>query len=186
MPKTVQLAVVTVGVLLTCGAGMDAGQLGSVANGAYRHSATGVQFPVLPGWRVLRTGASSDGGDQVYLQDAISPTTYVAVWMKKDETTPAQAEARLNQVTTLKLAQRTRDGAPALEFPGGVQHVTIGGHHAIKATADFMAMRQRGVEYFTWIYTEHTRVQFDVRGVEPEAGLVALRVESLIDGAQIP
>jgi hypothetical protein len=53
----------------------------------------------------------------------------------------------------------------------------------VQAIAD---LRPEGAEYFTWIFTEHTRVQFDVRGTDAEASLVAARLQSIIESAQIP
>jgi hypothetical protein len=59
-------------------------------------------------------------------------------------------------------------------------------HKAVKAVADFVRGTQQTVEYLTWVYTERTRVQFDLRGVEPDASSTASRFEEIIQAARIP
>jgi hypothetical protein len=64
--------------------------------------------------------------------------------------------------------------------------VYIGDHKAVKAVADFLQGTKQTVEYFTWIFTEHTRVQFDVRAEEPDASSAVARLEEIIQAARIP
>jgi hypothetical protein len=43
-----------------------------------------------------------------------------------------------------------------------------------------------GVEYLTWVFTERTRVQFDVRGTPDRAADVNAALEGIITAARIP
>jgi hypothetical protein len=124
----------------------------------------------------------------MYLRDTASPATYVAVWMKKETNTAAEADAWLELAVKLKIDQRTGGGAIGgySVRPDSVQHAYIGDHKAVRAVADLVQGTQQTVEYFTWVYTERTRVQFDVRGVEPDASSTASRFEEIIQAARIP
>jgi hypothetical protein len=42
------------------------------------------------------------------------------------------------------------------------------------------------VEYFTWIFTERTRVQFNVRGDDPDASQTETRFQQIVRAARIP
>src|SRR5579863_8168571 len=95
----------TVGVVLLVTSTPSAGQLAFVANGRYHHLKTGVEFPLPAGWSVLTTGRSSGGGEQIYLRDAASPATYVAVWMKRETNTAAETDAWLELAVKLKRDQ---------------------------------------------------------------------------------
>jgi hypothetical protein len=165
-----------------------AAQLGSVENGRYRHFSSEVEFPLHSGWSVVATGPSSDGGDQVYLRDAASSATYVAVWMKKETNTKAEVNARLELATKMKVDQRGGAESGYRFRPETIRHLTIRRHQAVSAVADFPpgARFERHVEYFTWIFTERTRVQFDVRGTEPDAAATTARLEQIILAASIP
>jgi hypothetical protein len=54
------------------------------------------------------------------------------------------------------------------------------------ATADFIGQGHGQVEYFTWIFTERTRVQFDVRGSDPQASQTDARFQEIVRAARIP
>jgi hypothetical protein len=166
----------------------SAAQLGSVDNGRYRHFSSGVAFPLPSGWAVDTTGPSSDGGDQVYLRDATSPEIYVAIWMKKETNTKAEVRARLELAAKMKVDQRGGAESGYRFRPESIRHETIRGHQAISAIADYPSAGRfaRQVEYFTWIFTERTRVQFDVRGPEPDAAAETARLNQIILAASIP
>jgi hypothetical protein len=163
-------------------------QLGSVEHDRYRHFSSSVEFPVPTGWSVVQTTPSSDGGDQVYLRDASSPATYAAIWMKRETNTKADADALLQLAVRMKVDQRGGAESGYRFRPETVRHLRIGGHDAVSAVADFPPTGRvaREVEYFTWIFTERTRVQFDVRGTEPDASATMTRLERIIRGATIP
>jgi hypothetical protein len=178
----IALIAAAAGVLL--GGTLSAGQLGSVENRLYRHVKTDVAFPIPAGWTVLTTGGSSDGGEQMYMRHDTSPRTYVAVWMKQETNTPAEAVALLESEVQRKLKQRGGDITGYRFRPDSIEHVDIAGHKAVRAVADLTHSGQ--VEYFTWIFTERTRVQFDVRGVEPDASTITSRLGTIVQAAQIP
>jgi hypothetical protein len=139
--QTSRLALIAAaaGVLLggTLSAGQLGSELGSVENGRYRHVKTDVNFPVPAGWSVLGTGGSSDSGEQMYIRHETSPRTYVAVWMKKETNTPAEAAALLELAVKMKLEQR-HGAITGYRFrPNSIEHVTIAGHNALRAAADF-------------------------------------------------
>jgi hypothetical protein len=163
---------------------LSAGQLGSVENGLYRHVKTDLAFPIPAGWTVLTTGGSSDGGEQMYMRHDTSPRTYVAVWMKHETNTPAEAAALLESEVQRKLKQRGGAITGYGSRPDSIRHVDIAGHNAVTAVADLTHSGQ--VEYFTWIFTERTRVQFDVRGPEPDASTTTSRLGEIIQAATIP
>jgi hypothetical protein len=161
--------------------------LGFVREGHYHNVATGVEFPVPKDWSVVSTSGSSDGGDQVFLADASAPAAYVAVWMKKERNTPARVDVLLRQIPQRKREQRDNNGKLHYVFrPGSIQHVDMAGRRAVQATADFIGQAQPQVEYFTWILTERTRVQFDVRSTDPEASQTEARFQEIVRAARIP
>jgi hypothetical protein len=163
-------------------------QLGFVKDGHYHHNASGVEFPVPKDWSVLSASGSSDGGDQVYLGDDAAPVSYVAVWIKKERNSPADVDAMLQLATRNKREQRDSSGTQHYAFrPDSIKHSSIGGRKAVTATADFIVPGgKKQVEYFTWIFTERTRVQFDVRGSEPEASQTEARFQQIVHTARIP
>jgi hypothetical protein len=177
-----------------------AGQLGIVKDGRYRHTRTGVELAVPVDWSILDTSPSSDGGDQMYLRYSGLPDVYVAVWMKPESNSPADADVWLQLAAKMKVDQRHQGGISQFAFrPESIQRKYVGERQAESAIADFTpahaqpgARRPAGppagkmVEYFTWIFTERTRVQFDVRGAEGDAELVASRLEEIIQAARIP
>jgi len=120
----------------------------------------------------------------MYMHYQTSPKTYAAVWMKQETNTPADAAALLESEVQRKLKQRGGDITGYRFRPDSIRHVKIAGHNAVRAVAD--ATHSGQVEYFTWIFTERTRVQFDVRGVEPDASVITSRLGEIIQAARIP
>jgi hypothetical protein len=94
----------------------------------------------------------------------------------------------LQAAARLKREQRDASGTQHYTFrPDSIKHQSIGGRKAVSATADFIVLGgKKQVEYFTWIFTEHTRVQFDVRGSEPEASQTEARFQQIVRAARIP
>jgi hypothetical protein len=179
-------SVLVLTAVLLFGAILRAGQLATLHDGRYHHIKSGVEFPVPDGWSVLWTGDSSDGGEQVYLRDAASPDTYVAVWMKKETNTPTEADAWLELAVKMKTDQRGGESRGYRFRPNSIEHLSVGDHKAVRAAADYSDNALPVAEYFTWIFTERARVQFDVRGTDADASAVAARVEEIIHAAMIP
>jgi hypothetical protein len=151
----------------------------------YRHDRTGFEFVVPSGWTVLWTGSSSDGGDQMYLRYFAAPETYVAIWMKPEVNTTAEADAWLQ--LAVKMQANQRRGVANFAFrPERTQRQYIGRHQAEIAVADFIERDQQMVEYFTWVFTERTRVQFDVRGTPERSADVNAALEGIVTTARIP
>jgi hypothetical protein len=171
---------------LVFGSVLAADQLATVQAGRYHHVKSGVEFPVPSGWSVLWTGASSDGGEQMYLRDNASPQTYVAVWMKQETNTPTEADALLELAVKMKTDQRGGAVTGYRFRPESIEYIYVRDHKAVRAAADRTENSQRTAEYFTWIFTERTRVQFDVRGADADASGVAARLEEIIQAANIP
>lgn len=163
-------------------------ELGFIKNGRYHHIATGVEFPIPNGWSVLSASGSSDDGEQVHLGDDATPASYVAIWLKRERNAPAVVDAMLRNAAPRKREQRDSIGTQHYAFRSdSIQRTSIGGRNAVNATADFVAFNgAKQVEYFTWIFTGRTRVQFDVRGPEPDAGLTAARFQTIVRAARIP
>ncbi|HEV3061413.1 MAG TPA: hypothetical protein VGY48_24405 [Vicinamibacterales bacterium] len=162
-------------------------ELGFVKDGYYHHIATGVEFPVPKNWSVLSASGSSEDGEQVFLGDDATPESYVAIWLKKERHTPADVDAMLNAAAALKRQQRDGRDTQRYTFrPNSIRHTVIGGRKAVRATADFVVVGKPQVEYFTWIFTERTRVQFDVRGDDPDASQTEMRFQQIVRAARIP
>jgi flavin-dependent dehydrogenase len=163
----------------------SARQAGVDKDNVYRHPRTGFEFAVPVDWTVLATGQSSDGGDQMYLRYSGSPKTYVAIWMKPETNTPAEVDARLRLAVKMKTDQR--GGASRYAFrPDSIHRKYVGEHQAESAVGEFLQDDRKTIEYFTWIFTEHTRVQFDIRGAEDGAALVNSALNEIIRTARIP
>jgi hypothetical protein len=162
-------------------------ELGFVKDGHYHQIATGVEFPVPRNWSVLSASGSSEDGYEVFLGDDATPASYVAIWLKKERNTPADVDAMLNAAAQRKRQQRDSRGTQRYTFrPDSIRHTVIGGRKAVSATADFVMVGKPQVEYFTWIFTERTRVQFDVRGDDPDASQTETRFQRIVRGARIP
>jgi hypothetical protein len=162
-------------------------ELGFVKDGHYHHIATGVEFPVPRNWSVLSAFGSSEDGEQVLLGDDATPASYVAIWLKKERHMPADVDAMLSAAPRLKRQQRDSRGTLRYTFrPDSIRHTAIGGRKAVSATADFAVVGKPQVEYFTWIFTESTRVQFDVRGDDPDASQTETRFQQIVRAARIP
>jgi hypothetical protein len=163
-------------------------ELGYLRDGRYHHIATGVEFPLPEGWSVQSASGSSDDGEQVFLVDGEAPASYVAIWLRRERNRPAVLDAMLRDAPSRKREQRDTTRAQHYTFrPASIQEASIGGRKAVNATADFLAYNgAKQVEYFTWVFTERTRVQFDVRGVEPDARQTEARFQTIVRAARIP
>ena len=76
---------------------------------------------------------------------------------------------------------------PAYQLlPESTQYLFIANHRAVRAVADIAQGSRTRAEFFTWIFTERTRVQFDVRGAAPGSLSAAMRLEEIIQSAAIP
>jgi hypothetical protein len=162
-------------------------ELGFVNSGRYHHIATGVEFPVPRNWSVRSASGSSEDGYEVFLGDDETPASYVAIWLKKERHTSVDVDAMLNAAARLKLQQRENRGTQRYTFrPDSIRHTLIGSRKAVSATADFVVAAKPQVEYFTWIFTERTRVQFNVRGDDPGASQTETRFQEIVHAARIP
>jgi hypothetical protein len=153
--------------------------------GQYHHIATGMDIPIPLDWSVVDEGSSSDGGDQIYLRYSRSPQIYVAVWMRHEVHQLADIDDRLLVIVPNKTQQRS--GVPGFAFRvPTIRHESIDGHKGVRAIADYREGTADRVEYFTWVCTTRTLVQFDVRGPAAEAESTARAFQPIIERTVIP
>jgi len=153
--------------------------------GRYHHISTGMDIPVPLDWSIFDEGPSSDDGEQVVLRYARSPQVYVAIWMRHELRKPADIDGRLQISVPNKRQQRS--GVPGFAFrASSIQRESIAGHQAERAIADYREGTADRVEYFTWVCTTRTLVQFDVRGAASEAEASARAFQPIIQRTYIP
>jgi len=153
--------------------------------GQYHHIATGMDIPIPLDWSVAGEGSSSDGGDQIYLSYSRSPQIYVAIWMRHELHQLADIDDRLLIIVPNKTQQRS--GVPGFAFRmPSVHHESIGGQKGVRAIADYREGTADRVEYFTWVCTTRTLVQFDVRGPSTEAAATTRALQPIVERTYIP
>jgi hypothetical protein len=122
--------------------------LGTVENGRYRHTWTGVEFTVPEGWLVEGTYMSSDSGQQTQLRDPKSRVT-MSVWMIKEKRAAADVVAELAGAPGEKVNQRQNLGYNIPGMVSGtydipketIQLMSIGGRQAVMAVGEYYNSR---------------------------------------------
>jgi hypothetical protein len=161
-----------------------AASMGTVENGVYHHSLTGIQFALPPDWVIVGEGPGSGGGQTVMLRDTIS-NAVATVWLKARKASPADIPALMDRRLDSKAIQRNN-------FEGyryrteSVQRSTIGGQPALSAVADYVRTGQQMVEYVTWVDGEKSRVLFTARVPKSELASFQARFDIVIQSAVVP
>jgi hypothetical protein len=138
---------------------------GTLANGVYRHTATGTELRVPTGWSITGDGPSSGGGECVFLDDSSGQSYFV--WLMSDPVSAAEIPATLQHDADRKLLQRTGEGVQdfgvrpgtLLKFLNGTAREG-GTRQAVALAFDFVQGKTPMIEHGTWVRTEKTFAYF--------------------------
>jgi hypothetical protein len=184
------IAVIAGGISLAAAQG-TAQTLGFVQDARYHHVKTGVQFLVPPGWIVMDTAPSSDGGEMVQLRDAVQPIV-LSAWMIRTNTTLEGSAAkdvadRYRHVIGMKIRQRFDSGARDYWVPAeSIQEKTIGDKSALTAVGEFTENGKRVAECLAWIFTERTGAFFFMRVAATDLQTYQYRFDQIVETATVP
>jgi hypothetical protein len=172
-----------------------AGPGGVVENGRYHDTATGIEFDLPSGWFLLRNDPdpANPAGVRVFSDPSQKAIVFTANMFNRGivaENIPnALAQAIPRQIAM-------RDGqtgnGPLHEAPnykireGSVDHTEIGGRQAIRAIGEFERNGKSFAELLAWVYTEHTRSYFMVRGAAEDLPLLQASFDRMMQSAKIP
>jgi hypothetical protein len=168
---------------------------GVVENGRYHDTATGIEFDLPSGWFLLRNDPdpANPAGVRVFSDPSQKAIVFTANMFNRGivaENIPnALAQAIPRQIAM-------RDGqtgnGPLHEAPnykireGSVDHTEIGGRQAIRAIGEFERNGKSFAELLAWVYTEHTRSYFMVRGAAEDLPLLQASFDRMMQSAKIP
>jgi hypothetical protein len=159
--------------------------IGTLQNGVYHHTRTGLEFTLPPEWAIVSQARSSTPGAQyVKVKNAVT-NAMATVWIKRRNANPEDLAALMSGRLDDKTMQRNN-------FQGykyraeSVQHTTIGGRPALSAVADYVSVGQKMVEYLTWIDGEKSRVVFVGRVPAAELADFQTRFDPVIQSAVVP
>ncbi len=158
--------------------------LGTLQNGRYHHTATGVEFILPSGWSVVKASGSSAGGDTVVLMDSVSKLE-AAVWMRGEKHPTEQVQKLLLAALDAKSASRT--GLAGYQIRSdSIQPRVINGRQALSAVADYTKNGRPMVEYLTWIFTPKTHALFFGRSPAANLDTFRSRLDAIVNSALVP
>jgi hypothetical protein len=162
-------------------AGFNQRPAGTLGDGRFTFSRSGLAFAVPSGWKLVSNGMSSGGGDMVTFSDG-SPTEF-GVWMRPELTKPADIPQKLSTTVT----DKAKDNPTFVFRPEGTLNRTVAGQRALSAIADYTRDGKSLSAYYIWSYTEKVLVQFFARSI-PAADLPAAQaqVDALAATAIVP
>jgi hypothetical protein len=158
--------------------------LGTSDGRTYRHTRTGLTFDVPELWRVHRTSPSSDDGEMV-MMSSVDPAASIAVWMIPEKNDWNDINEKLDASPFLKVQNRVGFAGYRLR-EGSVQRVSIAGHQAMVAIADYTDPSGAMAELMTWIYTEKTHTFFFARVQADQLEHLRPQFDSMVYSAIIP
>jgi tetratricopeptide (TPR) repeat protein len=156
-------------------------ELGTVQNGRYRNSLTGVELKVAEGWS-FKGGFESSGNGQMATVTSGSGFT-VLVWMKPQVDGTADLAPMLRQEMKNKPSMRPPDWKIRTE---SVQERTLSGHPGLSAVADYTENGKPMVEYDFWVFSGKTHVFFFGKAEEPKLETLQANIETVAQSALIP
>ncbi len=168
---------------------------GVVENGRYHDTATGIEFDLPSGWFLLRTDAdpANPAGVRVFSDPSQKAIVFTANMFNRGVVAENIPNA-LAQAIPRQIAMRdgqTGNG-PLHEAPnykireGSVDHTEIGGRQAIRAIGEFERNGKSFAELLAWVYSEHTRTYFMVRGAAENLPLLQASFDQVLQSAKIP
>ncbi|MGD0298707.1 MAG: hypothetical protein ABSE86_16510 [Bryobacteraceae bacterium] len=159
--------------------------LGTVENGVYHHSLTGIEFALPAEWAIVSQARASEPGAQVIkLKNSIS-NEIATIWLKRRNADSADIQALMSGRLDDKVIQRNNFQGYKYR-PESVQHTTVGGRPALSAVADYLTAGQKMVEYLTWIDGESSRALFAGRMPAAELADFQTRFDPIIRSAVVP
>jgi hypothetical protein len=105
----------------------------------------------------------------------------VSAWMKPDDTYVAMIDQLLDQDLAAK-----HTGRPANWTVRSSSKLTVGGHHALSAVADYVDQNSPGVEFLTWVRTARRRALFFGRARGEDQSTVPDALQQMLSSATIP
>jgi hypothetical protein len=162
--------------------------LGTVVDGLYRNSWTGLTLQVPVGWRVDGTSYSSDNGEMATLSAGES-NVYVAVWMKMEKNDLGSIDKKLNDSPLQKANSRLGAGYQGYRLrEGSVERVTLAGQQATVAIADYVEgdSKRPMAEYMTWIFSENTHIFFFSRLPADKLDQLKPEFDMMVSSAIVP
>jgi hypothetical protein len=168
------------------------GPAGELRDGVCHHSASGVDLGVPAGWSVGEPRpALDDPNYAITLLDPEHRARSFIVDMRHFENLPEKLPASLSlALETLVERHEGKHGAqgtPGYKIrEGSVEHTTISGLQALRATGEFERDGMKITELVTYIFTEHTRTEFTAR--VPSGNVEAFKpvFEQILQSARIP
>ena len=156
-------------------------QRGSFENGHFKSFLTNVDLAVPDGYKFGGCGESSDNGDMAFLNSSVNPE--VKVWMRPEVQPASKLESLLRTEPVKKASMRDAGWKIRQE---SIQQHTVQSHPGLSAIADFETGDKHMVEYFIWVQTGKTKLQFF--GEAPPDQLSALQdsVDRVASLASIP
>jgi hypothetical protein len=145
---------------------------GTLENGLYRHTATGTEFRIPPGWSITNDGPSSGGGEAVMFRDGSSGQSYF-VWLIANPQKLADIPIALDQDVEYKLHQRTVDAVDGFKMrPGTLFKWGAGTRQGISVAFEF---NQNGpqIEYDTWMRSDKNLLYF--RAICPASNITMVQ-----------
>jgi hypothetical protein len=168
---------------------------GVIENGRYHDIATGIEFDLPSGWFLLRTDAdpANPAGLRVFSDPSQKAIVFTANMFKGGiaaENIPnalAQAIPRLIAMRDGQTGNGTLHEAPNYKIrDGSVDHTEIGGRQAIRAIGEFERNGKSFTELLAWVYSEHTRTYFMLRGAAENISLLQASFDQMLQTAKIP
>jgi hypothetical protein len=168
---------------------------GVIENGRYHDTATGVEFDLPSGWFLPRTDAApaNPAGVRVFSDPSRKAIVFTAN-MFQGGIAAENIPKALAQAIPRQIAMRdgqTGNG-PLHEEPnykireGSVEHTEIGGRQAIRAIGEFERNGKSFAELLAWVYSDHTRTYFMVRGAAENLPLLQAAFDQMLQSAKIP
>jgi len=133
---------------------------GTLEGGVYRHTLTGMEITLPPGWTVTGDGLYSRGGEMVYLWNR-NPYLVANVWLMPDSEAAADIPRLLEGDLDYRVKERTIWGLAGYRVrPETVKPWLPGGRQALSAVAEFDANGVKMIEYLTFVRSEKTQIFF--------------------------
>ncbi len=157
-----------------------------------RYSQGGVTFDVPTAWKYEGTGGGDGPADTTahWIADPQTSANFF-VFLREWTAAPADLAGLLENAVSNKASQRARQGYRRWRLrPESVQHITVSGHEAVVAVADFeigpKAQPKPRVEYLTWVFTPARRVQFSLFTSPDTFSTLRPQFDRIVQSARVP
>jgi hypothetical protein len=134
--------------------------IGTLVDGRFHHTLTGIEFTLPLNWTVQYQGQSSGGGEQIgFHGDTSIPPVDAFVWMKPESYDGVSMHEKLIGSMNFKAGQRSGDSTYQMLRNTAIEK-TVAGHPALSVHATFVQSGVNMIEYSTWVWSEtsHTYI----------------------------